>query len=89
MWRPFGGYKCSLAGNLGLELTKQGFPGSSDGKKCAYNAEDLGSIPWVEKTPLEKGMATHSSILVLRIPWTDHGVASVGNDWATNTHKAY
>ena len=25
---------------------------------------------WVGKIPLEKGMATHSSILAWRIPWT-------------------
>ena len=28
-----------------------GFPGGSDGKKSACNAEDLGSIPWVERYP--------------------------------------
>ena len=40
--------------------------------------------------PLEKGMATHSSILAWRIPWTGaawwatvHGVARVGHDLAT------
>ena len=27
-----------------------------------------------QKDPLEKGMATHSSILAWRIPWTVHGV---------------
>jgi len=27
-----------------------------------------------QEDPLEKGMATHSSILAWRIPWTDHGV---------------
>ena len=27
--------------------------------------------PWVDKIPLEKGMASHSSILVWRIPWTE------------------
>ena len=26
---------------------------------------------WVRKIPLEKGMATHSSILAWRIPWTE------------------
>ena len=25
---------------------------------------------WVWKNPMEKGMATHSSILVWRLPWT-------------------
>ena len=27
-----------------------------------------------QEDPLEKGMATHSSILAWRILWTDHGV---------------
>ena len=26
--------------------------------------------PWVGEDPLEEGMATHSSILAWRIPWT-------------------
>ena len=43
---------------------------------------------------LEKEMATHSSILAWRIPWTEEpgglqsmGLQRVGYDWATNTHK--
>ena len=43
-----------------------GFPAGSDGKKSSCNAGDLG---W--KDPLEKGMATHSSILAWRIPLTE------------------
>ena len=27
--------------------------------------------PWVGKIPLEEDMATHSSILAWRIPWTE------------------
>ena len=46
------------------------FSDSSDGKESACNAVDLGSIP-VWEDPLEKGMATHSSILAWRIPWTE------------------
>ena len=46
------------------------FPGGSDGREPDYNAGDLGLIPGWED-PLEKGMATHSSILVWRIPWTE------------------
>ena len=34
---------------------------------------DLGSIPGQEET-LEEGMATHSSILAWRIPWTQERV---------------
>ena len=39
-----------------------GYPGSSDGKVSACNAEDLGSIS-CQEDPLEKEMATHSSTL--------------------------
>ena len=53
-----------------LIVYKQAFPGGSDGKESACNAGDPGSIPgW--KDPLEKRMATHSSILAWRIPWTE------------------
>ena len=47
-----------------------GFPGGSEGKESALDAGDLGLIPGWED-PLEKGMATHSSILTWRIPWTE------------------
>ena len=44
--------------------------GGSAGKESACNARDLG---WED--PLEKGKASHSSILAWRIPWTIvHGV---------------
>ena len=46
-----------------------GFPDSSVGKESPCKAGDLGSIPGWED-PLEKGKATHSSILSWRIPWT-------------------
>ena len=39
-----------------------GFPGGSDGKESACNAQDLGSIPGLGRS-LEKGMATQFSIL--------------------------
>ena len=48
------------------------------------------SLGWQD--PLEKGMATHSSILAWRIPWTEEpsrlksmGSQRVGSDGATNT----
>ena len=42
----------------------------------------------VGKTPLEKGMATHTSVLAWRIPWTEepgglhtvHGLQRIGQD---------
>ena len=55
------------------------FPDVSDGKESAFNVGDLGLIPGLEN-PLEKGMATHSSILAWRIPWTEEpdGLQSMG-----------
>ena len=47
-----------------------GFPGGSDGKESACTMGDLGLIPGLGR-PLEKGMATHFSILAWRIPWTE------------------
>ena len=44
--------------------------GGSDGKASACNAEDPGSIPGSGRS-LDKEMATHSSILAWRIPWTE------------------
>ena len=46
------------------------FPSGSDGKVSAYSAGDLGSIPGSGRSPGE-GMATHSSILAWKIPWTE------------------
>ena len=43
-------------------MIEGGFPGSSAGKESAYNVRFLG-----QEVPLEKGQATHSSILGL--PW--------------------
>ena len=52
---------------------------------------DTGSIPGLED-PLEKRMASHSSILASRIPWTEEpdglqsiGLQRVGHNWVTNT----
>ena len=49
------------------------------------------SLVW--KDPLEKEIATHSSIFVWRIPWTEEpgglqsmGMQRVGHNLATNTH---
>ena len=45
----------------------------------AYSTGDLGSIPGWED-PLEKGMATHYSILAWSIPWIEEseGLQSMG-----------
>ena len=46
------------------------FTSGSDGKASACNAGDPGLIPGSGRS-LEKEMATHSSILAWRIPWTE------------------
>ena len=46
-----------------------GFLGGSDGEESTYNEGDLGSTSGED--PLEEEMATHSSILAWRIPWTE------------------
>ena len=48
-----------------------GFPGGSDSKESNCNAGDLGLIPGLGRSPGEKGMATHSSVLAWRILWTE------------------
>ena len=61
--------------------------GGSDGKASVCNAGDLG-----QEDPLEKEIATYSSILAWKIPWAEEpeglqsmGSQRVGHDYATNT----
>ena len=67
-----------------------GFPGGTSGKKKkkkkkknppanAGDVREMGSIPGLGRFPGE-GMATHSSIIAWRIPWTEEsgGLQSVG-----------
>ena len=64
------------------------FCGSSDGKICLqYRRPGF--------NPLEKGMATHTSILAWEIPWTEGpdrvqtmGFQRARHDWATNTIRS-
>ena len=46
------------------------FVGGSEGKASACNAGDL-VRSLGQEDPLEMGIATHSSILAWRIPWTE------------------
>ena len=62
-----------------LDKVLEGFPVDSDGKNLPAMPET-----WVrslgQEDPLEKEMATHSSILAWEIPWTEepHGLRSIG-----------
>ena len=46
------------------------FPGGSDSNESTCKVRDLDLMPGLEYPP-EEGMATHSSILAWRIPWTE------------------
>ena len=82
LWLPIKGNFCP---------PKDIWQGGSDGKESACNDRDPGlALGW--EAPLEKGMATHSSILAWRIPWTEEpgGLQSmesqgVRHDWVTTT----
>ena len=64
-----------------------GFPGGSDGEESSCSAGDPGLIPGSEDS-LEKGMATHSSILAWRIPWTKRRQAGYSPWGCTETDMA-
>ena len=56
------------------------FPAGSDGKRICLQCRRSRFNPRVRKIPLEKGMATHSSILAWRLPWTEEpgGLQNMG-----------
>ena len=61
-------------------MSVMGFPGGSAGKESpALQESQVQSLG--EKDPLEKEMATHSSILAWKIPWTEEpsGLQFVGS----------
>ena len=70
-----------------------GFRGGSDGKASACSVETrVPSLGWAD--PLEKEMATHSSSLAWKIPWTEEpgrlqsmGSQRVGQDRTTSLHS--
>ena len=65
-----------------IQMTPGGFSDGSDGKEFACNVGDPSLIPGSGRSdPLEKGMATHSSVLAWRIPGTVEpgGLPSMGS----------
>ena len=73
-----------------------GFPGGTSGKELPANAGDIKMLVQSlgQEDPLEEGMATHSSILAWRIPWTEETgglwfIASqrVRHDWSDLAHR--
>ena len=81
-------------------------PGKNTGEGChTLMAQRLKRLPTMQETwvrslggedPLEKEMATHSSILAWRIPWTEEpgrlqstGSQRVRHDWETSPSPSY
>ena len=62
-----------------------GFPGSSVKNPPAMQETQVQSLG--QEDPLEKGMATHSSILAWEIPWTEDpgGLQSMGSQESDRT----
>ena len=69
-------------------ISGHGLPWWPSGKESASN-DETGVQSLGQEDPLEKEMATHSSILAWRIPWTEEpggpwamGSQTVGHDWS-------
>ena len=61
----------TLVRELKANCQDRGFPGGAGGKESVCQCKrhkGLGINPWVGKIPWRRGMATHSSVLVWRIP---------------------
>ena len=52
----------------------------------AVQETQVQSLGWED--PLEKGMATHSSILAWRIPWTEEP-GGIGKNWTQMSEKHF
>ena len=78
---PGGGY-----GNPLQYSCLRNYPRGSDGKESTCNAAGPDSIPELEDS-LEESMATHSNILVWRIPWIEErcGLHSMGGKESATT----
>ena len=51
--------------------THRGFPGGASSKEPTCQCGGHGCDPWVRKITLKREIATHSSILAWKIPWTE------------------
>ena len=89
------GHKSSTCKGLGLHLHSSvatagvkrwamvGFPGGSAGKRIRLQCRRPRFDPWVRKIPLEKEMATLSSILAWKIPRTKEP----GRSWSMGSQS--
>ena len=80
--------------NLAAVGLPEGFPGGTVVKNLPANAGDAGHLGLIlgSGTSMEEGMATHSSVLAWRIPWTEEpdGLQSMGSQRVNMTeHRTW
>ena len=82
-----GGTRSGMNWEVGIDInallcTKRGFPSGSAvaNSPAAQETKETQVRSLGQEDPLEKGMATHSSILAWEIPWTEEpgGLMSIG-----------
>ena len=71
----------SLAKDRGKVRSHRGFPGDA-AVKNRLTLQETWVLSLDQEDPLEKGMATHSSILAWRIPWTEEPGNPEELDWS-------
>ena len=80
-------------GHLVFQLSNVAYrlPKWLSGKEFTCQCRRRRFDPWVWEDPLEKGMATHSTIFAWRIPWTEEAgglqsmeLQKVRHNWVTN-----
>ena len=88
--RPWRKNRERKQGDLGFRAGRRGFPGGSSVKNAHVRQGTRVQFPGGED-PLGEGMATQSSILAWRIPWTEkptvYGVAE--SDMTEHLSTAY
>ena len=79
---PEGWIKSEISEEL-VNHGAMGFPGGTIGKESICQCrrhKRCGFNTWIGKIPLEEGIATHSSVLAWKMPWTEEfgGLQSIG-----------
>ena len=87
--------KCFPLSHLSLRNSMEGFPGGLVVKNppAMQETQEMWVRSLGQGEPLKEGIATHSSILAWRIPWTEEpgwlqsmGSQSAGHDWSGWAH---
>ena len=94
-WPSSSSLSCRLARELSEDLFYKSINPTQWASLVAYIVKNLPAMQYIRVDSLEKGMATHSSILAWRIPWREElgklesmGSQRVEHDWATkHTHS--